>query len=90
MWREFSEHEAMQALSKYGVFVLTPQRRKLLGNALLNLENDFIDLNTAKIQLKKQILFNKRIIDALNKASADKRNEEIFKLKNLKVRLAEI
>jgi|GEM_PF-4269129 len=90
MWKEFSEQEAIQVLNKYGVFVLTPQRRHLLGNVLLNLENDNIELKTAKMQLRNQILFNKRIIDALNKASSDKKNEEIFKLKKLKERLSKI
>ncbi len=88
MWKEFSEHEAIQALRKYGVFVLTPYRRQLLGNALLNLENKYIDLETAKRQLRKQVLFNKRIIDALNKASEE--NEDFFKLEKLKQRIKEI
>lgn len=88
MWKEFSEHEAMQALRKYGVFVLTPYRRQLLGNTLLNLENKCIDLETAKRQLRKQVLFNKRIIDALNKASAEK--DDFFKLERLKQQLSKI
>ena len=90
MWKEFSEHEAMQALSKYGVFVLTPYRRKLLGNTLLNLENDLIDLKTAKMQLRSQILFNKRIIDAINKAGESEHAKEIEKLMKLRKKIGKI
>jgi len=87
MWQEFSEHEAMQALRKYGVFVLTPHRRHLLGNTLINLEKRNINLQTARMQLRNQILFNKSIIDAMKKASYGEQGEHLFKLNELKTRI---
>jgi len=90
MWKEFSEHESMQALSKYGVFVLTPHRRKLLGTALLNLENDLIDLKTAKMHLRNQILFNKKIINALEKASNEEHAKNLINLSQLKEKLKKV
>lgn len=87
MWKEFNKKEANQILNKYGVFVLTPQRKHLLGNALLNLENKNIKIDTAKMQLKNQILFNKDILNALEKASTSEFNDSILSLDKLKTKL---
>ena len=86
MWQEFSEQEAIQTMNKYGVFVLTPQRKHLLGNALLNLENKNIKIDTAKMQLKNQILFNKDILNALEEAAVSEFNDSLLLLDKLKTK----
>ena len=87
MWKEFNEHETIQTLNKYGVFVLTPQRRHLLGNALINLEQKNISMYTAKLHLRNQILFNKEIITALENAENKELNDSLNQLKKLKTKL---
>lgn len=66
------ELEALAALKRYGVFVLTPQRRLLLGQTLVELEKRKIKLPAAKSRLQGSILFTKKIVDALEKASSKK------------------
>ena len=87
MWEEFSEEEAVQALEKYNISVLTPQRKHLLGNTLLNLENKNIKMDTAKMQLRNQILFNMDILNALEEASVLELNNSLSQLKELKTKL---
>ena len=56
------------ALRRYGLTVLTPQRKQLLGKTLLDLENNKIDVAQAKVRLQGNILFTRDILDALEKA----------------------
>ncbi len=56
------------ALKRYGLFVLTPQRKQLLGKTLLDLENNKINIAKAKTRLQGNILFTREILDALEKA----------------------
>jgi len=87
MWSEFSEEKAIQVLEKYNISILTPQRKHLLGNVLLNLENKNIKMNVAKMQLKNQILFNKDILNALEEASVFDMNHSLSQLDKLKTKL---
>lgn len=56
------------ALKRYGLFVLTPQRKQLLGKTLLELEQRKINVAKAKTRLQGSILFTREILDALEKA----------------------
>ena len=65
--------EALAALKRYGVFVLMPHRRLLLGRTLVDLETHKIKIPEAKARLVGNILFNKKILNALEKASSKKK-----------------
>ncbi|NYZ79708.1 hypothetical protein H0N95_00485 [Candidatus Micrarchaeota archaeon] len=69
MKEEKEINEALDALERYDVTVLTHQRRLLLGSTLVDLENRKIRLQTAKTRLYGNILFNRSILDALEKAA---------------------
>ena len=56
------------ALRRYGLTVLTPQRKQLLGKTLLDLESNKINVAKAKVRLQGNILFTREILNALEKA----------------------
>ncbi len=63
------EIEAINALKKYKVFALTPERRILLGKTLTELEKKKISLKQAKERLREKNLLNEKIIKALKTAA---------------------